>query len=357
MIRFKILFLLTAATGFVSGYIFGQEAEAVRVGVYESPPFVNEPGSDLDGMSIELWEEIGSELNLDWNYQRFETLQELVSAAHSNQIDLIVTNLTIEKDRALLIDFTQPWYDAGLRILVNEKAPSSSRSLFKGLIDAGHIKGYLWIIFVIALATIGLCIFDRKYDPDFPKQWREGLAESFYTVMSVATSGSLKHKNLFGWRGKILSAFWLVVGIVVLAYITSTITSVMTTLSITNDINSINVLQNQKVAVFSGGTSEAYAKKNGMNYKTYSRVSDAVQDLRNGTISAIIGDAPVLEYYAYRNSEQSLRVVGKIFKPEKYGFGLPYGSPLTDSLTIELLSLQESGFVRILEQKYFGDTH
>jgi len=77
-----------------------------------------------------------------------------------------------------------------------------------------------------------LTFFDRRFDKSFPESWREGIAESFYTVMSVATSGKpAKRSNLFGWVGRIWQGLWLVCGVAVVAYVTSSVTSVMTTLS------------------------------------------------------------------------------------------------------------------------------
>jgi polar amino acid transport system substrate-binding protein len=48
-----------------------------------------------------------------------------------------------------------------------------------------------------------MTIFDRHFDESFPKRWREGLAESFHHVVSIATSGKTSRKNLFGWLGRI----------------------------------------------------------------------------------------------------------------------------------------------------------
>src|SRR5690606_3374642 len=121
-------------------------------------------------------------------------------ATESSEIDVAVTNLTITRARAEIISFTQPWYDAGLRIMVPDRGGTNGFwDVIEGLRDAGHLRAYAWLLFVIVLATIGFTIFDRKFDPDFPKRWREGVAESFYHVMSIATSGRTSRKNLFGW--------------------------------------------------------------------------------------------------------------------------------------------------------------
>lgn len=173
--------------------------------------------------------------------------------------------------------------------------------------------------------------------------------------MSVATSGKMpSRKNLFGWVGRIWQGLWLVCGIAVIAYVTSSITSVMTTLSLTNQINSIEDLQGRNVGVFSGSVAEEFVRASSMRAVAYSNIDQAVAGLRNRRVAAITGDAPVLEYYAHTHQQIPVSVVGAIFQPDKYAFGLPHGSALTRPLTVQLLGAQEDGVVEQLRTKYFG---
>jgi len=48
-------------------------------------------------------------------------------------------------------------------------------------------------------------------------------------------------------------------------------------------------------------------------------------------------------------------VVGPIFEPDKYGFGLTLDSELTRPLTVEIIGAHEDGLVEQLREKYFGD--
>ena len=207
-------------------------------------------------------------------------------------------------------------------------------------------------------ATIALTLFDRRFDPKFPKRWRDGLAEGFYTVMSVATSGRPPSRsNLFGWFGRVWAAIWLVCGIGVLAYVTSTVTSVMTTLAITGTINGPADLPGKTVGVFAGSVSEDLAETVGLSNRTYPGIEEASIALTSGEIDAVVADAPVLEYYAHAHAdpELGLEVVGPIFAPDKYGFALPLASDLRRPLTVALLALREDGVIEELRADYFGD--
>lgn len=340
-----------------------QESEQSRpqtgrltVGVYESPPFVMKDGERFKGMSIDLWERMAADLDIEADYVELDTLRELVSATANGLIDVAVTNLTITRDRAESIDFTHPWFDAGLRILVNEDRTAGFWDIIGGLQASGHLRAYGWITAIIVVSTILLTFFDRHFDKNFPRRWREGIAESFYTVMSVATSGKPPSRsNLFGWVGRIWQGLWLVCGVAVLAYVTSSVTSVMTTLSLTNQINSVEDLPGRPVAVFSGSVAETYARRAGMDARTFAHLGEAVDALVQGRVAAVIADAPVLEYYAHSNPQQPVTVVGPIFEPDKYGFGLPQGSNLTRPLTVELIGAHENGVIEEIRARYFGD--
>ncbi len=330
--------------------------ETVDVGLYMSPPFVMEKDGHYTGMAIDLWEALAKARGIDYRYRPYKTISALLAATESGEVDVAVTNLTITQGRAERIDFTQPWFDAGMRIMVDRERDTSFGDLVTGLADAGFLRAYAWLALVIIVATFILTLFDRRFDPAFPKAWREGMAESFYSVMSVATTGRPpSRKNLFGWMGRIWQGIWLVCGIAVLAYVTSTVTSVMTTLSLTSEINTVEDLRGRDIGVFTGSVAEEFARREGLERHSYKDIEEAVAALKDGDLAAIIGDGPVLEYYSHTHPEANLDVVGPIFEPDKYGFGLTRRSQLTRPLTLEVLGLHERDFIEQLHTQYFGE--
>lgn len=355
------LCLLTMTT--LPGWSFAQDEpgisnEIVKVGLYESSPFVMKGAAESPrGMAVDLWEKLADRLEITSDYAVYPTLPELRRALQGGEISVAVTNLTVTQERAKLTDFTQPWFDGGMRIMTSDSSDTGLSAVYRGLASAGHLSAYGWLAFVIVLGTLGLTVFDRRFDPDFPRRWRDGVANSFYNVMSVVTTGRIpSRKNLFGWLGRIWSALWLICGIGVLAYITSSVTSVMTTLAITDSIAGPGDLPGRTVGVMEGTVEEEFATRMSLDKRSFPEIEAAVKALHDGSISAIIGDAPVLEYFIKSNPRQGLDVVGPIFEPDKYAFALPLGSPLTKPLTIELLGLKEDGTVNQVKLDYFGDS-
>ena len=354
------LYLVMLCTLLAVGGAFAQDApqpgQPVRVGLYLSPPFVAQEQGHFSGMAVELWESLAETQGLQTEYRTLPTIRALIDATANGEIDVAVTNLTITQGRAQRIDFTYPWFDAGLRIMIDEHQGTGFLEVVSGLRESGFLRAYAWIAFVVAAATLLLTLFDRRFDPNFPRRWRDGAAESFFSVMSVVAGKSSGRRNVFGWVGRVWQGLWLVCGIAVLAFVTSSVTSVMTTLSLTNQINSLADLPGKAVGVFTGSVSEDFARDSGLDLHSFPNIDEAVAALLDGDIAAIIGDAPVLEYYAHTHTEQRVDVIGGVFEPDKYGFGLPLNSPLTRRLTVELIGAHERGFVEQLRARYFGES-
>jgi polar amino acid transport system substrate-binding protein len=328
----------------------------IKAGVYIAPPFVMKSGDSYTGYTWELWQQIARSLQLEYDVRSVATVPELLQLVRDKQIDIAVANLTITASRFEQMDFSQPYFDAGLRIMIDEHRHSGLSSLITGLRDSGHLRVYAWIAVLMVAATVILTLIDRRWHPEFPEKWREGFAESFYHVMSVATSGSTSHRNLLGWGGRILGALWLACGVATFAYITSSITSVMTVSTIVHQINSFSDLRGKRVGVLAGSVGEAYCRQAMLDVQSFETMEQMVSALLRGEVSALVRDAPVLEWYDNAHPELPITEVGPVFQPEKYGFALPTRSDLTRRVSEAILTLKENGTLDNLRTKYFGTT-
>lgn len=357
---FRLFLLLTVLVATTSpartSQAQGETASSrpLTVGIYVSPPFVMKDGEHYSGMAIELWQTAAKPLNLGYSYREYPTFEALVEAIARGEADVAVSNLTITKDRARRIAFSQPWYDAGLRIMVVESEDAGFWQVINGLKRAGHLWNMTWLVLIVLIATIVLALFYRHFDKHFPRSWHEGLAESFYEVMSVTTSGKVTRANVLGWSGRIFGGIWMICGVAVVAYLTSAVTSVMTALVLTHQINSLADLPGRSVGVLDGSVSESYSNELRLATTAYPDINRAVAALTSGQDSAIVGDAPVLEYYVHTNPTLRLSVVGPIFHPDKYGFGFSHENNLRQDITLQILALQETGELDTLRRKYFG---
>lgn len=341
-------------------HIYAQDSvrtdRTLTVGVYVNPPFVVHENEQYTGMAIELWQRLEKKVGFASTYKNYPSYRQLIAALQTGEIAAAVSNLTITRQRAQSIAFTQPWYDSGLRIMTRKKGAASLQSVLDGLVESGHLATYAWLFALALVATLGMTLLDRRLDNTFPGRWRDGLADNFFHTLSILTTGKTTHKNLFGWVGRIWSALWMVVGVAVIAYITSSITSVMTATSLTNQIHSLSDLAGKTVGVLEGSVGQDYIQGLGIPTRSYDNMDASAQGLADAEVDAIVGDAPVLEYFAHTHPNQPVRVVGNMFHPDKYGFGFPLQSELLRPVTLELLGLREAGAIRDLRVKYFGNT-
>jgi len=351
----RLPLLLALAVVLVAGRTDAQPApKVIEVGVYVSPPFVLKLGNGYSGMAVDLWQKATADLAIVSHYKEFQNVADLVDAVASGRVHAAVTNLSITRARAQILDFTQPWFDSGLRVMVHSDARASVMGLVDGLRDAGHLANFAWIAVVMLLATVLMTIFDRKVDAEFHQRWRDGLAENFYHVISLATKGEASRKNLLGWIGRIGEALWLLCSVAVIAYVASSITSVMTASHIANQIKSVADLQGRIVGVRIGSVAEDYLSAFKVRKRLFNHIHEAADALVWRDISAIVDDNSILEYFAHTHPHLPLDVVGNTFRAEKYGFAFTVGSSFARPVSLRIIELQENGEAETLRARYFG---
>jgi ABC-type amino acid transport substrate-binding protein len=309
-------------------------AVPLKVAVYVVPPFVIKTDTGYGGMAIDIWQDTASKLGLSYQYVEMPTFSDLLQAVSSGQVDIAVADISITQERMQRMDFTQPWYNSGLRVMINQDRENHFGQVLQHVYQSGHLRIFMWLGIVIIAAVFALTLIDRHFDEDFPEKWHEGIIESLYHVLSVVTSGKSSHKLLFGVWGRLIAAFWLICGVTVVAYVTSTITASMTVLSLNDEIHSAADLQGHTVGVVEGTVGESWCLDAGVSTQTFINLPAAVHALLRHQIAAIVGDTPALEYYDNSHPELPITEVGAIFAPSTYGFATPMGSKLARQVSV-----------------------
>jgi len=306
------------------------------------------------GFAIDLWSKIGSTLGWTSDYQQVASIPELLDKLNKGELDVGVTDLSITSERLKLVDFTQPYLDAGLQVMINEKHLGGFGELVKGLAEAGHLQVFAAGGLLLLLGSIFLTVYDRRLDPEFHRSWSMGLSESFYHVVSLATAGRANHKPIVsGAAGNFLAALWLIGGVTIVAYITSSITSVMTVNKIHGQINGPKDLAGKKVGSIIGSAAAAYCISARLDVEDFPDIDSAVKALAQQRIDAIVYNSWTLRYIDKQHPELPITEVGPLFEPRKFGFALPQGSPLRMQINLELLKLYEAGYLNQLSSEYF----
>lgn len=327
-------------------------AGRIKAGIFINPPFVVErPSGGYTGLAVDLWEDVADALDLHNDYIVYDDIAKLIQDTAAGVVDVAAFDLSATHERAKILKFSYPWYDSGLRIMVNRDAGGS---LWASLSKYKHFRVYLLFFSVFIILTIILTLMRRKHDPEFTDDWKAGLSQSFLNIVESALSGKMEQRYL-GWLGNLFFIGWLLFGVAAVAYITSTMTSAMTSTRLIGHIRQPADLPGKRVGVLHGSVGEAFFRRNNENIASYANLPEAVEALLEGGLDAIVSDAPLLEYHAHENSNLPLAVVGDLFRPDKYCFASGYANAgLMDRATVQLINLRESGRIAELKDKYFS---
>lgn len=329
--------------------------QKIKTGVYINPPFVMKDSLGYyTGMAIDLWELLEDEMGFVAEYIEYPTWRSMMEAVTTGEIDAAVSNISVTYERAKQVKFSFPWFDSGLRIMIKS---SGQGTIWSELKRSGHLQAYLWIVAIIVLLTTVLTFIYRRRERTFPRNWLDGFTESLYRLVIALKTGVVNNKN-YNWMGKILAVTWMLSGVGLVAYVTSSITSSMTAVALTSDIHSLADLPGKRVGVLNATIAEEYMLNRGIPTIGYENIEEATQALIADEIDAIVRDAPILEYWCFTNPQYKMKVVGNIFHSDKYAFAANKRNSIQmDSISVKLIKLFENEKVSTLKNNYFGNMH
>jgi polar amino acid transport system substrate-binding protein len=335
------------------------EAEPVhlKVGFAVSAPFVMDNKGLLLGYSVDLWQEIATLNHWTFDQKIYPNIQAGLDAVAAHQCDVFVSDTSITSERLKNLDFSQPFFRTGFQIMVTNDRPHTLGWMIENLKKLLVLK-IVWVSILVVLAVSALVtFFERKHNPTFPKAHHEGFAEAFYYVVSLALTGKSVYKGFPGTIGKMATIVWMIMGMLMVAVVTSSITSTMTVERLQGEINGPEDLPGKTIGVLTGTTGEIYARDHKLSYISYPNIKTAADALVASTIQGIVADAAILEYYDKSHPELPITEVGPFFNPVNYGFAVPKGDPRRYAIDESLELLVERGKLIQLGKEYLGSAY
>jgi ABC-type amino acid transport substrate-binding protein len=272
----------------------------------------------------------------------------------SGAADAAIAAITITKARDRAVDFTQPYFDSGLRILV--KAEGDHR-----LMDAldtipwatiGAILG-AFVALMVVMAHV-VWIVERRANEHFRRGYLKGIGEGLWAVALIVATG--EHGDREGSRivkRLIVFVMWLA-GVVVIAQLTATVTSTQTVARLNSTIRGPEDLPGKRIATVHGTAAADYLSQQGLPHQDVASAQAGCELVLKGEVQALVFDAPTLQYLAAQQGDGALQVVGPLFAVQKYGIAVPDGSPLRKRINDALLEIYEDGHYQALYDKWFA---
>lgn len=339
-------------------FISSAWAQKIHVVTRNLEPFSFEKDGRRTGFAMELWDAVARETKMDYDVTVTDTAKNIVAAVEAKQAEVGVGAISITSEREKIIDFSQPFYQSGLQILVSKGQTDFKATVFSLLGSVLNWKslGSLALLIIVMLVISHLVwLYEHKVNEEmWPKHYLSGMWESFWWSISILLVGGADNKGPVGLGGRIVAIVWMLLSIVLVSLLTATFTTTLTLNSLKGDIDGPEDLPGKQVATIKDSTAEAWLKKHDVKVSTYGDIKECIDALKDGTVKAVVFDEPIIKYALKKSGDDTLALAGPRFDANDYGFALQQDSTIREKIDQALLSLSESGVTDELREKWFG---
>lgn len=330
------------------------QPDAITFATIDRPPFSFPEDGRSAGFSIDLMNAIAGEIGQRITYIEEPSFKDMLAAVESGAVDGAIANISITAERERMMDFSQPIFASGLRVMVPAEPDTSS--LLGVLFNRDLLFFMLGAIGLLALGGMAMWGFERRRQPYFDRSAREALFPSFWWALNLVVNGGFEERVPQSRMGRLFAVILVISSLFVVSIFVARITTAMTVEAINSSIDSLSDLETKRVATTDGSTASAFLNGRGIAHVRVSDLSTLLSDFEAGKFDAVVFDGPILAYFIRTHPEADARLLPQTWQRENYGIALPTGSPLREDINRALLSLRESGKYDTLRARYFGGT-
>jgi polar amino acid transport system substrate-binding protein len=319
------------------------------------PPFIIPGGDAYVGFSADLWNALAKRDNITFAWKETANVKEILAAVDSGAAQVGIAAISVTSEREQNFDFSQPMFESGLQVMVpatGDEGFSVARLL--GTFTNGAMPYLLGILGLLILLP-GHFVWwaERKHVASpFSTHYFPGVFQAMGWALSAAAGqqNDTPHSRL----GRFMSIAAIFISLLFMTFWQAELTSSFTVQQLQGGIQGPEDLPGKNTGTTSGSTSAAWLKDHGAKVTEFQKIDQAYAALEQGTLDAVVFDAPVLLYYAANSGRGKVRVVGPIFKKENYGILFPRGSEMRKTINAALLKMREDGSYDRLYDTWFG---
>ncbi|CAN4098568.1 unnamed protein product [Withania somnifera] len=284
---------------------------------------------------------------------------DLVHKITSKDYDAVVGDVTILASRSKYVDFTLPFSESGISIVV----PVRHDDRKNAWIFLKPLKGELWITTGAFFVFIGIVVWvlEHRVNNEFrgPKHKQVGMI--FWFSFSTL---------VFAHRERVTSNFtrfvlivWVFVVLVLTSSYTASLTSMLTVQQLQPTITDLNdLIKNGEYVGYQKGSFVKgvlkHMKFDSSKFRSYSTLEDYNDALsrgsKNGGVGAIVDELPYLRLFLNKYCRKYV-MIGPTHKAAGFGFAFPKGSPLVPDVSRAVLQVMEGDLMNNIIQKWFGN--
>ncbi|RFP87037.1 glutamine ABC transporter substrate-binding protein [Rhodobacteraceae bacterium 63075] len=320
----------------------------------ERPPFAMEDETGgWSGFSIELMEAIAIELGREVRFTEADVFPGMIDAVTAGRVDGAVANISITAAREETLDFSHPIFESGLQIML--PVGDTGAGLINAIVTrdiAFFLLSAFGLLFVFGML---MWAFERNRQAYFQRPWYDALFPSFWWALNLVVNGGFEERMPQSRFGRFFAVLLVVSSLFIVSVFVAKITATMTVAAISENVDSLNDLEDRRTATTAGSTGEALLELRDIPHESYASFEALLRDFENGEVEAVLFDGPLLNWYLMDEGKGQGRLVSRVFKRENYGIALPTGSGLTEDINRALLALRESGAHEDIAKRYFGN--
>ncbi|XP_076906232.1 glutamate receptor 3.4-like [Bidens hawaiensis] len=355
------------------GWVFPNNGKAFRVAVpygysYKEVVTKDKSQKGVRGYCIDVFEAavnllpypVTPEYILYGDGQRNPSYSDLVRAVAEHKYDAAVGDITIITNRTKVVDFTQPYLESGLVIVVplNKSKPKSWAFLRPFTVE-------LWLVCGGFFLFVGFVIWFLEHRLN--EEFRGPPLRQIVTVLwfSFSTMFFSHREKIVSMLGRFVLILWLFVVLIITSSYTASLTSILTVQQLTSSIEGIDSLisSTDPIGVQEGTFSHNYLiQELNIPESRIIPLRDEVEYLNalhigpeGGGVAAIVDELPYVELFM-RYSKCEFRIVGREFTKSGWGFAFPRDSPLAVDLSTAILQLSENGDLQRIHDKWLSTT-
>ncbi|XDV15503.1 hypothetical protein PO909_015577 [Leuciscus waleckii] len=307
----------------------------------------------------------GKKINGTWNGMVGEVV---LKNAH-----MAVGSLTINEERSEVIDFSVPFIETGISVMVSRSNGTVSPSAFLEPFSAD-----VWVMmFVMLLIVSAVAVFVFEYfspvgynrclaDGREPGGPSFTIGKAIWLLWGLVFNNSVPVQNPKGTTSKIMVSVWAFFAVIFLASYTANLAAFMIQEEYVDQVTGLSDKKFQHPNDFSppfrfgtvpNGSTERNIRNNYKEMHSYmtsfhqKNVNEALHSLKTGKLDAFIYDAAVLNYMAGRDEGCKLVTIGSgyIFATTGYGIAIQKDSGWKRAVDLAILMLFGDGEMEELE--------
>ncbi|KAM9852625.1 uncharacterized protein grin2db [Aulostomus maculatus] len=292
--------------------------------------------------------------------------------------DMAIGSLTINEERSEVVDFSVPFVETGISVMVSRSNGTVSPSAF--------LEPYspaVWVMmFVMCLTVVAVTVFIFEffspvgYNRSLQTGKKAGgstftIGKSVWLLWAIVFNNSVPVENPRGTTSKIMVLIWAFFAVIFLASYTANLAAFMIQEEYIDTVSGLSDKKFQhpeeqypplKFGTVPNGSTEKNIRSNYPDMHQYmgkynqKGVEEAILNLKTGKLDAFIYDAAVLNYMARKDEGCKVMTIGsgKVFATTGYGIALHKNSRWKRPLDLALLQLVGDDEIEMLERLWLS---